>query len=223
MIKRTLSLLLLGSIATIASADERYFTYTYDWFTPSKMEKELELGYTGFRGGGFFGTVELEYGITDRWMVAPYLLFEKKGSTTKFQGVRLEQRYRFGEFAFGKIMPAAYLEVQKENDEPWEIEGKLILSYMPNAAWIASANLIAEQELKSGEKGEVGYSVGVARIFNKFTLGAEAFGNWKENEHFWGPSVGLRLADRTKIIGTAGIPISRGGTSQFRILLGKEF
>jgi len=223
MIKRTLTLLLLSSLATVAFADERFFTYTYDWFTPSKLEKEIELGYTGFRNGGFFGTAEFEYGVTNRWVVAPYVLFEKEGGTTKFQGVRLEQRYRFGDFGFGKIMPAAYLEVQKENDEPWELEGKLILSYMPNDNWIASTNLILEQELKSGEKSELGYSVGIARIFDKFTFGAEAFGNWKANEHFWGPSIGFRAADRMKIIATAGIPISRGGTSQFRILLGKEF
>lgn len=212
------------ALAAAAAADERYFSYTYDWFTPANFEKEMEFKYTGFKGGGFLGEVEFETGVTDRWMIAPYLIFEKpEGGEARFQGFKLEQRFRFGDFAFGRLLPAAYLEVKKENDEPWEIEGKFIVSYMPDAAWIASANLIAEQAVKSGERSEVGYSLGVTRIFSRFTLGAEAFGNWKENEHFWGPSVGLRLGDRAKLIATAGIPYAGSGTPQFRVLVGKEF
>jgi hypothetical protein len=223
MFTRLLGLTIASSLAVSALADERHFAFTYDWFTPAKFEREIELTYTGFQGGGFFGTFEFEYGMTDRWVVAPYILFEKEGGKTKFQGFRLEQRYRLGDFAIGKVMPSLYFEVNKENDEAYELEGKLIASYMPTWDWIVSANLIIEQEMKSGEKTEVGYALGVSRRLKEFTLGAEAFGNWKENEHLWGPSIGYRFEKGAKLIGTAGIPYSRGATPQFRLLFGMEF
>jgi hypothetical protein len=210
-------------VSAVAQAHERYFVYTYDWFTPFKFEKEVELHYTHLRNGDAVGQIEFEYGITDRWVVAPYLIFEKEDGKTKFVGGKLEQRYRFGEFTTGRIMPAVYLEVKKENEEPYEVEGKLIGTYMPNRNWIASANLIAEKEIESGSETEFGYSMGVARIFAKHQIGFEAFGDFSENRHFVGPTVGFRFDKGVKFLVTGALNYTGGGQSQIRLLLEKEF
>jgi hypothetical protein len=209
--------------STLAQAHERYFVYTYDWFTPTRFEKEIELHYTQYRNGDALGQIEFEYGMTERWAIAPYLLFEKEGDTTKFVGAKLENRYRFGDFALKRILPAAYLEVKKENEEPYEVEAKAIFSYMPSREWIASANLIAEREVESGAETEVGYSFGVSRIFRQNNVGFEAFGDFSENRHFVGPTVGFRMRDGMKFLATGAINYTGGGQSQFRLLFEKEF
>jgi hypothetical protein len=223
MTPKVVLLSLLCAAATAASAHERYFVFTYDWFTPARYERELEFAYDHFRDGGAFGQLELEYGLTDRWVVAPYILFSHDHGKSKFAGWKLEQRYRFGESGFNKLMPAVYLEVQKENGEPYELEAKLIGSFMPNANWIASGNLIVERKLETGSRAEVGYSAGVARIYPTCTIGIEAKGNFLENQHFFGPTAGFRIGPGSKMLIGAGLGFGKDTQSRVRILLEKEF
>src|SRR5207247_2241546 len=123
--------LLIAATAISAEAHRRYFTFTYDWFTPARNEKEVELLWTQTTGGEADGSVEVEYGVTPRWTVAPYLLTKREhGGKFEVEGWRLEQRYRFGEHAQRKLLPAAYLEVNKEKGEPYELEAKAITSLL---------------------------------------------------------------------------------------------
>jgi hypothetical protein len=215
---------IIAVLSTFASAHERYFTFTYDWFTPARFERELELHWIHSEGGAARGQIELEYGVTDRYVVSPYVLFEKEGNTLRSKGWKVEQRYRFGEFALKKLLPAAYIEVEKENDEPYKLEGKLIGSYLPSPGVIFSANLILEKELKSGEDVEAGYAVGAAkRLGSNFHVGVEAFGDWTHNRHFIGPVIGFGDSKQLKFLATAAIPFAGGGPKQLRILLEKEF
>src|SRR5689334_13812668 len=86
-------------VAAPAGAHERFFTYTYDWFTPAKDEKEVELWWTQKNGGVADGQVEFEYGVTDRYAVAPYLLLKREhGGAFSVEGWKLEQRYRLGKY-----------------------------------------------------------------------------------------------------------------------------
>jgi hypothetical protein len=74
------------------------------------------------------------------------------------------------------------------------------------------------------EKAEVGYSVGAARRLGpQRQIGIEAFGNWKHNEHWIGPTVGFGTVNNVKFMATAGIPYAGGGGFQVRFLLEKEF
>src|SRR5688572_29537114 len=82
--RATVGMVVLGSAMGImrchpAEAHRRDFPFTVDWKQPSKGEKELEL-HTRYRGrnNSLQQQIEFEYGITDRWMVAPYLVFEKE-------------------------------------------------------------------------------------------------------------------------------------------------
>lgn len=209
--------------AVSAQADERFFAYTYGWFTPAQFERELEFTYDQFRHGDGFGQIEFEYGVTDRWLVAPYLLFSHENGKTELAGWKLEQRYRFGNFAYGKLLPAVYFEVQRENGEPTELEGKLIGSYMPNRDWIASGNFIIEKKLETGAREEIGYSVGAARIFRTYSLGLEAKGNFLENEHIFGPTVGLRIGPGSKVLIAPALGYGKATESRVRILFEHEF
>lgn len=209
--------------AATARADERFLAYTYGWFTPAHFERELELTYDHFGHGRAFGQIEFEYGATDRWVVAPYLLFSHENGKTELAGWKLEQRYRFGKFAYGKLLPAIYFEVQRENGEPTELEGKLILSTMPNRDWIASGNLIVEKKLETGAREEIGYSVGAARIFRTYSLGVEAKGNFLENEHSVGPTVGLRIGPGSKVLIAPALGYGKATESRVRLLFEHEF
>lgn len=209
--------------SAIAVADERYFVYTNSWFTPSKFEKEIELHWRQFEGGTVEGAFELEYGISDRYLIAPYFLFVNENGRLKTAGWKLEQRYRFGKFAFKRVLPTVYFEVKREKGEPTELEGKLIGTYVPNQDWIVSGNLIVEKKLVDSETAEVGYSVGVAKLDRSGQIGVEAFGNWKDNEHFVGPTFGFGSASEIKFLATVGLPITSRGTKQIRFLLEHEF
>ena len=220
------SALVVGlGLATVCSAHDHYFAYTYDWFTPLQYERELEIQWTQFAGGDFRAQIEYEYGVTDRYVVSPYLLFEHGDGKTKFNGWKVEQRYRFGDRGFRKVLPAIYLEVEKENDEKdYELEGKLIGTYLPSRDWVISGNLIATRKLGSGEKTDVGYSLGAAKkIGFAEHVGFEAFGDWNTNQHYVGPSFGYGKPSSLKVVGTAGIPYAGGGPFQFRLSLEKEF
>lgn len=221
---RLAGLAFLGALGSLATAHEHYFTYTYDWYTPFRFEKELELRYTHFEGGAGVAELEFEYGVTDRYVVAPYIVFEHEEGKTKFEGWKLEQRLRFGEFAYGRVLPAIYLEVEKENHEAYELEGKLIGTCVPNRNWVLSGNLIASRELESGHDTEWGYALGAARRLTPDNhVGLEAFGEWMDNHHWVGPTFGFGKPHDIKFLGTAGIPIAGGGPFQFRLMLEKEF
>jgi hypothetical protein len=225
LLSRTLLPLALISLGSVSHAHEHYFTYTYDWFTPFQYEREVEFFTTHFEGGVSQQQLEFEYGVTDRYVVAPYILFNTENGRTKFNGWKFEQRYRFGDRAHRKLLPAIYLEIKKEEDEETaEIEGKLIGSYLPNKDWVISGNLIFERHLETGARTEIGYSLGTARKLTPDQhIGFEAFGNWLENEHFVGPSFGFGKPHSVKVLGTAAMPVAGGGPFQFRLVFEHEF
>lgn len=220
---RSVLLALLPCFVSLAVADQRMFVSTYDWFTPGRHERETEITYDMLRDHTGFAQLEFEYGVTDRWLIAPYILFSSEGGREKFAGLQLEQRYRFGDFHYGRLLPAVYFEVHKENTSPYELEGKLIETYMPNANWIVSGNLILEHRLETGARAEVGYSIGVSRIYRTFNIGFEAKGNFLDNEHLIGPTVGFNINPSSKLLFGAGLAVGHDTVSRLRVLFEKEF
>lgn len=224
----TAGLLLLG-LAGPASADRRNFTYTYDWFTPGHNEKEVEFFWTQERGGEVDVELEFEYGVTDRYLVAPYLLLKREhGDKWEVEGFKLEQRYRFGDFKERRLLPALYFEVAKEFDESWEVEGKFITTYVtgPNL-W--SFNLIGEQHLEDGEPFEWGYSTGLSHLITgahnarATWVGFETFGSFTEREYWAGPVVGHSLNQQTRVILTGALGLNDRSDTQVRLLFEHEW
>jgi hypothetical protein len=211
--------------ATPAAAHERYFTRVNDWFTPQKNEKELELYWTQEKGGNVEGQLEFEYGVTSRYTVAPYLLFSREhGDKYDFTGLKLEQRYRFGNYAQNRILPALYLEVEKEESEPYKLEGKLITSYLFGDRYIWSNNFIFEGEVEDSAKVEFGYASGLNYTINRnWQAGVELFGNWTEDEHFFGPTIGYRFNQTTKVLLNAGFKYLGEEGGSVRLFFEKEW
>lgn len=220
-----LILVALGSVRpTPAHAHRRYFTFTYDWFTPLRKEKELELWWTQKQGGQVDGWVEFEYGLTDRWVAAPYLLTKREhGGKWEVEGWKLEQRYRFGDYQEQRLLPAAYLEVKKERDEPTELEAKLITSYI-TSRWALSTNLIVEQPLKSGNPLVWEYATGISTVRPLgLRIGLEFFGSFTEREHFGGPVFAYSVNPSTHVLLTGGLGLNHDSEGQVRLLLEKEW
>lgn len=220
-----LLLIALGAIApSPAHAHRRYFTFAYDWFTPQRKEKELELWWTQKRGGEVDGWLEFEYGLTNRWVVAPYLLTKREhGGKWEVEGWKLEQRYRFGNYRERRLLPAAYLEVKKEHGEPTELEGKLITSYA-TPRWILSTNLIVEQPLESHHPLNWEYATGISTIRPLgLRFGLEFFGSFTEREHFAGPVLSYSFDPTTHVLFTSGFGLNHNSEAQFRLVLEKEW
>ncbi|MBI3910374.1 MAG: hypothetical protein HY320_05505 [Armatimonadetes bacterium] len=219
-------LLLVAALMVMgpAHAHRRYFTFTYDWFTPARNEKEMEVWWTQERAGKVDGWLEFEYGLTDRWVIAPYLLTEREhGGTWDVNGWKLEQRYRLGSFKERRLLPALYLEVKKENSEPYELEGKIITSFV-TPRWVLSSNLILEQELTDGEPMEWGYATGISTIRGRgLRAGAELFGSFTKREHYAGPMLAYSLGSSTHMLLTTGLGLNHNSEAKVRLVFEKEW
>ena len=221
--------LLLVGLAGPARADRRTFTYTYDWFTPGQNEKEIELYWTQSRGGNADLELEFEYGVTDRYLVAPYLLLKREhGDHWEVEGFKLEQRYRFGEYKEHRLLPAAYFEVEKKNDESWAVEAKGITTYVSGSnLW--SFNLIGEQHLEDGEPFEWGYSTGLSHLLTgqhnaqASWVGVESFGTFTGKEYWVGPVAGHAFDQKTRLILTGALGLNDKSDTQVRLLFEHEW
>ena len=97
---------------------------------------------------------ELEYRISDRLAIAPYIVFERKwGGQLKYHEWKVESRYQLGKYKTGLILPELYLEYAQERGEKGEkeLQAKVILSRYDKNGGNMSLNLIAERVLNSDE------------------------------------------------------------------------
>lgn len=219
-------LAVIASCATPARADLRYFTYTFDWFTPAKGETELEAVWTQEEGGNIDTELALEYGINSRWLVSPYLLARRQhGGEWDVEGWKLEQRYRFGDFHTNRFLPAIYFEVKKERDEAWRLEGKLISTYVSNHNWLWSTNLNFASAVEDGADLELGYASGLSvRMNERVRAGVEAFGDWAPNQqHFFGPTATYLFDESARLLATVGFSYIGGESGAVRVLFEKEW
>jgi len=221
MNKRLCFCLILLAFAGFGMCDIRRFAYTYSWFTSLKGEREIELTYTHLDSKTWVSENELEFGITDRYTVAPYFVVSHDSDGT-VEGFQIEQRYRVGEFSTKRILPTLYLEVSKLGGEPVEVEGRLIGSYAPKGPYFFSGNLIMTHSLQSRQPVEWGYALGATRIAGRGWYGAEAFGNFFDRQHWIGPSAGMELTPNSRLVGTLGVGLN-GQPSQAKLFLAFEF
>jgi len=214
-----------------AKAHRRHFPFTYDWFQPSKGEKEIELK-TRYRGrnNSLRQEVEFEYGISDRLVIAPYLEFEKDaGGDLKYSAWKLETRYQLGEYKDKAILPGLYFEVKDEKDGPFELEGKLILSRYGKDGSDLSFNYIVERELENGAEFENLYSIAYGRPLGKskrnFFGGVEWIHNLSSGRINAGPTLGFAPTGNTWIVAGYAFPVNnRGGNEgEFRLIAEYEW
>ncbi len=215
----TITIVALGSSAR---AHERDGVWTYEWYVPYALEREVEFWWTDFGEGRSNIQIEYEFGVDGHYAIAPYLLIERDGEHFRTVGWKLEQRYSFGEFGTERLLPSLNLELKKEGDEPYEVEAKAIGTYVFDSGISASANLIAERAMESGAPVEWGYAAMVSKSLGRHSYAIEAFGNWTSGSSFIGPTIGTSLAPGEKVV--AGYAFSTNGDpGRLRLLFEKEF
>lgn len=228
-----------GISSQAAQAHRRDFPFTYDWKQPVKGEVELE-SHTTYEGDEdtFKQEIELEYGISDRLAIAPYIVFEReRGGQLKYHEWKLESRYQLGKYKTGRILPGLYLEYARERGEDGakgvsEIEGKLIFSRYDRSGGNLSLNLIAERALNSDEgKGwEKKYSFGYARDIGNNKYGTRGGFEWihdlDSRRINAGPVLSFAPTASTWVSLGAALPLnkrSEGNKPQLRLLAEYEF
>lgn len=208
-----------------AQSHRRDFPFTYDWKQPVKGEREFEL--KSFSSDGTFKQeVELEFGLTNRLMVAPYVVFEReRGGSLKYHEWKPETRYQLGDYKTGKILPGLYLEYAKEKGGASELEGKLIFSRYTRKGEDFSLNLIAERALESGAKTGFAYSFGYARPVGK--NGARIGGEWihelKDNHIKAGPTVAFAATDDIWIVAGYAFALNKRRENKGELRLTAEY
>jgi len=184
---------LAASFAAVpAHADRRAYATTYEAVTAPKGELDVEMWSTYARDGevldgpaskGFRNMLELEYGLTDRWDLALYNLFDTTSASadTGYAGAKLETRYRLLPAGSWILDPVIYFELQllRRGDAREKFETKLILA-RDQGPWNVAFNLAAEAEhlLTSEWIPETEYALGVSRELGGPALkaGLELFG-----------------------------------------------
>lgn len=186
-----------------AEAHKRDFAWTYQWFTPYEGEKELELWITHARDGSATDyALEYEFAVNEHWALGLYgLLGESSSESLAWKGWKLEQRYRFGDYRQDKWLHAAYLELAKETDEPYELEGKWLLSRYGAHGSNFAVNLIAEKGLGVGEGVEWGYAAGWGRdLKSGWRAGVESKGSFTDREYYLGPTVSYDFSANLRVV-----------------------
>ena len=209
-----------------AHADAERFPFTYGWMTAPQGERELELRHTQPASArSWQDEASVEVGVTPRYTVEPYLIYNKSGAAYRYGGVRLEQRYRFGEYRRRRLLSAAYVEYENQRGTQ-TAETKYIGQFDPTRQSTLVVNVIQETPISHGGPTEWGYSVGGAyladRRSDRFWYGAEAFGSWSGSAHWAGPSAGFYLNSETRLVGTYGWQYKGTGGDKFQIMLSHE-
>ncbi len=192
------ALALVGAFATTATADRRSFTRTYEYMTMPEGQTEVEVYSTWNRATWDDGApesnqlqLEFEHGVTDRWDVSLYHVFDQASGGTAATGlvlseVKLRSRYRFAERGELPVDVVAYGELARAfGASAYAGEVKAILARDFGKVTVA-ANLIAEVEFGADvdeTELENGYAIGVTyEATPAWKLGAETWADFEFSE-----------------------------------------
>jgi hypothetical protein len=245
---------LLAVLFTALPVQARDFK-VYGYKTPSQGEVELVYYFDYFvksdHDYDYFGevlekeglqrhTIEIEYGMTDRWTVAAYADFEKPndGDFEYVQARAVMSRYRFFEqgerFLDGAIYFEYYLPYKKYREDE-KIETRVILQKDLGPVSI-KLNPIFEKKISGEvEEGmEFEYAAGLyVNTGNRVTPGLEFFGELgelsdlhplDEQEHFIFPMVKIKLPHGLKLDAGYGFGLTDHSDDQVvKIIIEHEF
>jgi hypothetical protein len=185
---RRLSLVFaLLAFPAVAHADRRAFTNTYEYDTLTDNDTEVELysdqARTKLDGHAFELAAEVEHGITDRWEVALYHVFDQTTTDAfHFDRMQLETRYRFADRGDWPVDVELYGEATKgfgTGGDRYLGEGKLIVSRDIDKI-TAVVNLIGERQFgrdATDKAFEAGFAGGLTyEIAPELKVGAESWG-----------------------------------------------
>lgn len=217
-------------VPAVAHADRRAFTHTYEYLTAPEGQTEVELHTEQSRATWGDGApesykfqLEVEHGITDRWDVALYHVFEQASGAPAAQvpfhlsEIKLESRYRFAERGELPVDIVAYGELARAfGASVYEAEAKAILARDFGMATVA-ANLIGEVEFGADvdePEVEAGWAAGVTyELSPTWKVGAESWGGFEVEEpeelSAWaGPAASWAPSEKLWITATAGFGLT---------------
>lgn len=180
-------------IGSVAFADPRPFTFTYDTYPEGKGHWEYEQWVTwshSNRGdvNNFAMRHEIEFGLADKFDLSVYAadwhIEEGGGQTvTHFDGVGIEAIYYLTNPAVDPVGLGLYAEARFGPDEI-AFEGKLLVQ-KDIGNWIFAYNFVLETEIERGDgddemTGILGQVFGASYALNKnWLIGAEAQAEWE--------------------------------------------
>lgn len=224
-------ILLWSFMATAARADRRSYVWTYEYQTVERGEAALETFFTVSapdidsleNNTSSEHQVEIEVGMNERFDFGIYQVFSQDPyGSLRYDGFKLESRYRFGEKGDYPLDPLIYLEYKGEPDlseHGFEIKFILARDFGPTNV---SLNPILEFE--TGREAEAEYAIGVGRTLSRLLrIGIEAKGSDKGN--YIGPVISHGADHIWVTLGSAfGIGHIDDGEPEFqlRLLLGME-
>jgi hypothetical protein len=233
-----MSVLLLAVGSAQAQKEDRVYT----WETPPEANVELSLLHVAVldseersrlfgddvsRSGLQMTSLEVEYGLTDRWTAALYLdVSMPEGGPLRYTGGRAETRYRFFDRYTRLVEMALALEVdvpRPASGEAQAFEGRLILSRDLGDVRVV-ANPIFELPITGDETGrgiDLGLAAGVyyrrAWLVQPAIEYFAAFGplarpeRVQQQRHVVYPGLRFRLAERLDVLAAVGLGL--GGAS----------
>lgn len=155
----SLTLTALALVPGLVQASERNFSYTYESAVLAPGEKELELWTTYRRGRAQYysqveNRLEVEFGVSDRLMMALYLNSSQTTSgtgtgttTARVNGTSIEAKYKLADPVADPVGLALYGEVSLASHEN-EVEAKLIVDKRISRLLLAY-NAVYEYEMHS--------------------------------------------------------------------------
>ena len=238
MLKKILvfTLALFFGLCQQVRADWRSYVWTYEYMTMRKGTFELENYLTivvpdkdSSNVNTWKDSLELEYGITDRWDISMYQNFKytnrSEESDLEYDGFKIRTRYRIGEKNKFILDPLLYLEHIREEElsKPNVLEAKLILAKDIGKANF-SYNQILKQEAETSGKTEHEYAAGVHYKMNPgFRLGLESKGDYRDEKYYLGPTASFALKKIWISFG-ALLSLNREGDDlQARMIVGMPF
>lgn len=164
--------------APLASAHEREFTLSRDWFLPVRGESEIESRtFVDTTHGVTTQEFEYEYGVTDWFGIEPGIQFVNEGDHFELDAVDVEARFHFGQFAYDRFLPALNVEYEhpKDNAEPDHGELKLIVSRYGQDGQDYTVNLNGGRELTSDGAKDSELTFGYVRPFRDVDASSSAY------------------------------------------------
>jgi hypothetical protein len=231
MIYVAMTLIIMGMGSQVLAA-QRNFVWTEEYGTLATGNAEVEFWSTAVtediqtrNASDWTQQVELEYGVTDRFNVALYQVYEQAADepSLTYLGYKVELKYRVAEKDALPVDVLLYAEDEHLNDEDGpRFEGKLILAKEIGRVGIAY-NQVFERRYASG-KEEHEYAAGINyEVLPSFRFGVESKGSYSENQYAAGPTlawVGNRIwADIGAVFGLN----KKTDDRQVRFLLGVPF
>jgi hypothetical protein len=186
-----------------ASAHEREFTLSRDWFLPYQGEFEVETRNFFDTGHGIYsGELEFEWGITKHFAIEPGIAYREKDDENnefEMEAASLELRFNFGDFAYDKFLSALNLEYEHpfhEDEDPKHAEAKFIVARYGKNGVDFVANVNVGRELNMDKEWEEEITLGGVMPLKRLgeELGEDLGGaGWRQV-----PRIGLELIEDLK-------------------------